>query len=165
MVITGGEPTLQKDLLSFCRKIKGMGYKLKFDTNGSRPEVLELLFNESLIDFISMDIKTRLPDYPLLVPGKFDVSNIRESIGLIMKKAPGHEFRTTCVRPFISTEIINEIGHMVMGAKSYILQKCSRNVAVLDQEFLKKEEHFFSDEEMLEFKKIIGKYGITSMVR
>jgi len=165
VVITGGEPTLQADLPDFCRKIKDMGYKLKLDSNGSRPEILERLFEESLIDFISMDIKTRLKDYPLVVPGNFNVSTIRDSIRLIMEKAPAYEFRTTCVRPLISREILNDIGDMVRGAERYILQKCSRNVRVLNPEFLKKEEHFFSDDEMLEFKDIIEKYGVTSIVR
>ena len=165
VVITGGEPTLQTDLLPFCRKIKDLGYKLKLDSNGSRPKILERLFKESLIDFIAMDIKTRLMDYPLVVPGKFDVSTILDSIGLIMEKAPAYEFRTTCVRPFISREILNDIGEMVRGAKSYILQKCSRNVTVLDPGFLKQETHFFTDDEMLEFKDIMGKYVVTSIVR
>ena len=165
VVITGGEPTLQTDLVPVCRKIKAMGYKLKLDSNGSRPKILEQLFHESLIDFISMDIKTRLKDYPLVVPEKFDVSTIRDSIRILMEKAPDYEFRTTCVRPFISREIMEDIGEMVRGAKNYILQKCSRNVKVLDLEFLKKEEHFFSDDEMIEFKDIIEKYGVTSIVR
>ncbi len=165
VVITGGEPTLQADLLPFCRKIKNMGYKLKIDSNGSRPKILERLFEESLVDFISMDIKTRLKDYPLVVPKKFDVSNIRDSICLLMEKAPDYEFRTTCVRPFISREILEDIGQMVREAKSYVLQKCSRNVKVLDPEFLKNEAHFFSDDEMIEFKYILGKYNITSTVR
>jgi pyruvate formate lyase activating enzyme len=165
VVITGGEPTLQADLLPFCRKIKDLGYRLKLDSNGSRPEILERLFKDALVDFISMDIKTRLTDYPLVAPGKFDASAIGGSIRLIMKKAPDYEFRTTCVRPFISKEILNDIAQMVQGAKSYILQKCSRNVRVLDPEFLTQDEHFFSGKEMLEFKSIIEKYGVPAIVR
>lgn len=165
VVITGGEPTLQADLLSFCRKIKDLGYKLKLDSNGSRPKVLERLFEDALVDFISMDIKTRLTDYPLVVPGKFDPSAIGAGIRLIMEKAPDYEFRTTCVRPLISREILNDIGQMIQGAKSYILQKCSRNVRVLDPEFLTRDEHFFSEEEMFEFKSIIEKYGVPAVVR
>ncbi len=165
VVITGGEPTLQADLLPFCRKIKDLGYRLKLDSNGSRPKILEQLFEDSLVDFISMDIKTRLMDYSLVVPGKFDVSTIQDSIRLLMEKAPAYEFRTTCVRPMISREIMEDIGQMVRGAKSYILQKCSRNVRVLDPKFLSQEEHFFSGDEMLEFKDIIEKYGVPAIVR
>ncbi|MCM2283731.1 MAG: anaerobic ribonucleoside-triphosphate reductase activating protein [Desulfobacula sp.] len=165
VVITGGEPTLQADLLPFCRKIKDLGYRLKLDSNGSRPKVLERLFEDALVDCISMDIKTRLMDYSLVAPGKFDASAIGDSIRLIMEKAPDYEFRTTCVRPLISRKILNDMGQMVRGAKSYILQKCSRNVRVLDPEFLTRDEHFFSEEEMLEFKNIIEKYGVSAVVR
>jgi len=165
VVITGGEPTLQKDLIPFCRKIKAMGYKLKLDSNGTRPEVLTTLFNENLVDFIAMDIKTSLENYGLVLPGKFDTTKILKSIGLLMEKAPGYEFRTTCSRPFISKKIMTDIGEMIQGASTYILQKCSRDVGVLDPEFLKIDAHFFSDKEMLDLQKTIDPYVRTSIVR
>ncbi len=165
LVITGGEPTLQKDLIVFCRKIKDMGYKLKLDSNGTRPHVLAELFEDRLIDFVSMDIKTSLENYHLVVPGKFDTQKILESTRLLMEKAPAYEFRTTCTRPFVSKEIMKDIGEMITGAPKYILQKCSRNVKVLDPEFLKADNNFFSDKEMLELKETIDKYVITSVIR
>ena len=57
VVITGGEPTLQIDLLPFIKKIKDMGYLVKLDTNGSNPNILEELISLKLIDYIAMDIK------------------------------------------------------------------------------------------------------------
>ncbi|MBW2654153.1 MAG: anaerobic ribonucleoside-triphosphate reductase activating protein [Deltaproteobacteria bacterium] len=165
LVITGGEPTLQKDLIVFCRKVKDMGYKLKLDSNGTRPYVLAKLFEEDLIDFISMDIKTSLENYHLVLPGKFDTQKILESIRFLMEKAPAYEFRTTCSRPFINKDIMKDIGEMIKGASTYILQKCSRNVTVLDPEFLKEDNHFFSDKEMLELKEIIDEYVGASVVR
>jgi len=130
VVITGGEPTLQKDLMIFCKKVKKMGYKLKLDSKG-----------------------------------KFDIQKIYDSSRLLMEKAPAYEFRTTCARPFVSREIIKNIGEMISGASTYILQKCSQNVNVLDPEFLKKETHFFSDSQMLELKETIDKYVGVSVVR
>ncbi|RLB98220.1 MAG: anaerobic ribonucleoside-triphosphate reductase activating protein [Deltaproteobacteria bacterium] len=165
VVITGGEPTLQKDLMIFCKKVKKMGYKLKLDSNGTRPHILAALFEENLIDFISMDIKTSLEKYHLVVQGKFDIQKIYDSSRLLMEKAPAYEFRTTCARPFVSREIIKNIGEMISGASTYILQKCSQNVNVLDPEFLKKETHFFSDSQMLELKETIDKYVGVSVVR
>lgn len=165
LVITGGEPTLQKDLILFCRKVKDMGYKLKLDSNGTRPHVLAKLFEEKLIDFISMDIKTSLENYHFVLSGRFDTQKILESIRLLMEKAPAYEFRTTCTRPFISKKIMKDIGAMIKGASTYILQKCSRNVNVLDPEFLKEDSHFFSDKEMLELKEIIDEYVGASVVR
>lgn len=165
VVISGGEPTLQKDLIAFSRIVKGMGYRLKLDTNGTRPEILARLFEQGLVDFVSMDIKTCLENYHLVVPGKFDAKKIYESIRLLMDKAPAYEFRTTCTRPFVSKKIMTDIGEMITGASTYNLQKCSRNVTVLDPEFLKADHHFFSDKEMLELKAIIDKYVTTSVVR
>ncbi|WP_457553641.1 anaerobic ribonucleoside-triphosphate reductase activating protein [Desulfobacula sp.] len=165
VVITGGEPTMQNDLIDFCRKIKDMGYKLKLDSNGTRPKVLAQLFKEELVDFISMDIKTSLENYYLVLPGKFDTAKILESTRLLMEKAPAYEFRTTCSRPFVSNKIMHDIGKMITGASTYILQKCSRNVTVLDPEFLTLDKNFFSDTQMIELQKIIDNYVVTSVVR
>ena len=58
VVISGGEPTLNKNLFRLCEKIKQIGYPLKLDTNGSQPQVIKRLINEGLVDYIAMDIKT-----------------------------------------------------------------------------------------------------------
>ena len=165
VVITGGEPTLQKDLFLFCKKIKDMGYKLKLDSNGTRPQVLAKLFKYKLVDFASMDIKTSLENYHLVLPGKFDTAKILESTRILMDSAPAYEFRTTCSRPFVSKKIMDDIGKMITGASKYILQKCSRNVSVLDPDFLTPDKNFFSGKEMRELQETIDKYVATSVVR
>jgi len=165
VVITGGEPTLQNDLLLFCQKIKNLGYKLKIDSNGTRPQVLTTLLKNKLVDFISMDIKTSLENYHLVMPQKLDTLKIEESIRLLMDKAPAYEFRTTCSRPFVSKKIMDDIGKMITGASKYILQKCSRDVNVLDPDFVTTDKNFFSDKEMLELQKTIEKYVVKSVVR
>lgn len=165
VVITGGEPTLQKDLKNFCTKIKEMGYRLKLDTNGSRPDLLETLLKEQLLDFVAMDIKTSLENYALVAPKTFDPKNVLACARILMKSAPAYEFRTTCSRPFISRQIIGEIGEMIHGADQYILQKCSENVQVLDPGFLKKDNTFFSDADMLELKRILDTHVSHVVVR
>ncbi|MBU0971506.1 MAG: anaerobic ribonucleoside-triphosphate reductase activating protein [Proteobacteria bacterium] len=156
VAITGGEPTLQPDLIDFCKQLRKLGYKIKLDTNGTRPHILEALMDEKLIDYLAMDIKTSLIHYPLLIKGDFDVKKIAESISLIMEKAPAYEFRTTCARPFITKEIMARIAGMIQGADRYVLQKCSRNVSVLDPDFLKEDHHFFSSQDMQELKAIVA---------
>ena len=63
VVITGGEPTIQKDLYDFVKKIKSMGFSVKLDTNGTNPAIIEKLIKENLLDYIAMDIKAPLNKY------------------------------------------------------------------------------------------------------
>ncbi len=165
VAITGGEPTLQPDLMEFCQQVRKMGYKIKLDSNGTRPHILEDLLDKQLLDYVAMDIKTSLPNYPLVIKGNFDVEKIHDSIELIRDQAPAYEFRTTCARPFITKKIMGEIAVMVKGAQRYVLQKCSQNVQVLDPDFLKEDHHFFSPEEMQELKVIVEGAADTTVLR
>ena len=165
VAITGGEPTLQPDLVEFCQQVRKMGYKIKLDSNGTRPHILETLLDKQLIDYLAMDIKTSLTHYPLVIKGNFDVEKIGASIALIMEKAPAYEFRTTCARPFITQGIMADIALLIKGAQRYVLQKCSRNVQVLDPDFLKEDHHFFSSKEMQELKAIAQGCAKTIVLR
>ena len=158
VAITGGEPTLQKDLEGFIQRVKGMGYKVKLDSNGTRPQVLASLLDKDLVDYLAMDIKTDLANYLSVMKNGDQVGRIRESINLIMAEAKAYEFRTTCARPFITPEIMERIGREISGAALYVLQKCSRNVNILEAEFLNDETHFFTDKEMDELKRVIAPF-------
>ena len=88
--ITGGEPTLHKDLPEFIRTLKEMGYKVKLDTNGTNPKMVERLIDENLLDYIAMDVKAPLnkEDYSRLVGIDLNdamMNNIKQSISLISK--------------------------------------------------------------------------------
>ncbi len=67
VVICGGEPTIHSDLMGFCKKIKDLGFLVKLDTNGSRPEVIRDLLDANLIDYIAMDVKHTWEQYADLV--------------------------------------------------------------------------------------------------
>lgn len=95
--ISGGEPTLQPDLFSFCQKIKKTGFKIKLDTNGSHPQVIKRLIRKKLLDFIAMDIKTAFAEYQKAVYIKCQISDIKDSIKLILNSGLKYEFRTTLV--------------------------------------------------------------------
>ncbi len=112
-----------------------------------------------------MDIKTSLENYNLVTPGQFDTKKITKSIQILMEKAPLYEFRTTCSKPFVNKKIVTDIGKMIKGTSKYILQKCSRNIKVIDPDFLKSDDDFFSNEQMLELKKVIDNYVLSSIVR
>jgi len=86
--------------VDFIRKIKGLGYKVKLDTNGTRPDVLRLLYAEKLLDFVAMDIKSHLDDYDRTTNSKVDIERIRLSVDLIRNSGIDYEFRTTAVPGF-----------------------------------------------------------------
>ncbi len=165
VVITGGEPCLQPDLTDFIFQIKHMGFAVKLDTNGSRPQVLTHLLDLSLVDYVAMDVKTAPNLYPDILKTSLRVDAIKESMDVIMAKAPAYEFRTTCVRPFITEEIMEKICRQIRGAQKYVLQKCSRNVQMLDPHFSRQADRFFSDLEIQELKAIAEKTVKTVIIR
>jgi len=123
VVITGGEPLIQEDIVSFAEKVKEMGYLLKIDTNGTLPDRLKTLLDKKLVDYIAMDVKAPKDKYEQLAGVKVDTSRINESIELIKNKAPEYEFRTTMIPGMLSKEDIVEIGGWIKGAKRYYLQQ------------------------------------------
>lgn len=93
--ITGGEPTIQPDLISFCQKIKDKNLLVKLDTNGGRPEVVKELFDKKLVDFIAMDIKVNKKNYPLLTRVPYE--KITQALSLIIASGFDYQLRTTLV--------------------------------------------------------------------
>jgi pyruvate formate lyase activating enzyme len=153
--ITGGEPTIQPDLMDFIRKIKDKRFLIKLDTNGSVPEVLNKLVNEHLVDFLAMDIKTSLDKYEKATRVKFDLEKVNESIDLIKNSGVDYEFRTTVVPGLVEKEDIEEIGKWLNGVKKIALQQF-QNKKVLDKKFEKIQP--YSEEALKVFKKILEKY-------
>ncbi len=120
--ITGGEPTIQKDLKEFIEKVKSLGLKVKLDTNGSHPEVIKELLDNNLIDYIAMDIKTVFSKYNQIANRKVDTDALRSSIDLIKNSNIDYEFRTTVVKEFVSYEDLIFILDY-LNCKKYYLQK------------------------------------------
>ena len=165
VVVTGGEPTLQTDLTDFIQTVRQMGYKIKLDTNGTAPRMLDTLFDQSLVDYLAMDIKTDTDHYPMVMKNPEHLARVVESISLIMEKAPAYEFRTTCARPFVTPAIMENIGKMIRGAASYILQPCSRNVDVLDPDFAAVDDHFLSVDDMEALKSAVLPFVENTRIR
>lgn len=122
LVITGGEPTIHDDLLSFIEKVKAKGFLVKLDSNGTRPDVLKEAMKRNLVDYIAMDIKSPLAKYSTVVARPADIDRIRESIELLMTSPVEYEFRTTILKALLSGEDIVQIGREIQGAKRYYLQ-------------------------------------------
>jgi pyruvate formate lyase activating enzyme len=121
--ITGGEPTIQSDLIDFIQKIKKLGYLVKLDTNGTRPDVLKKIISEKLVDFMAMDIKNNLEKYDNTCGTKADKERIKLSVDLIKNSGIDCEFRTTVVPELHTEKDFEKIAKWITGAKTYSLQK------------------------------------------
>jgi pyruvate formate lyase activating enzyme len=154
VVVTGGEPTLQKGLPDLCRDVQALGYAVKLDTNGSVPEVLQILIREKLIDYVAMDVKTDPDHYAPTLCTQDPAAAIRASIKLVMSSGLPYEFRTTCFRPLMNAQAMARIGALIKGAKTYAIQKfCAKET--LDPDAGSYKDHFFDDNELLWLKAIV----------
>ena len=109
--VSGGEPTLQKDLPELLKGIKALGFRVKLDTNGSRPEVLKALVNDSLVDYVAMDVKNSPALYGETTgTSQLDINSIEESLRFLIAGNVAYELRTTVVAELHSQQSITEMG-------------------------------------------------------
>ncbi len=129
--ISGGEPLLSEGLISFMGKAKSLGYSVKLDTNGSMPKRLERVIESGFCDYIAMDIKNSLEEYPKTVGVEINTENIRKSIELIKNSKIEHEFRTTVVRELHSPTGIEALAQLIEGEERYFIQSFKENENVM----------------------------------
>ncbi|MBU0721963.1 anaerobic ribonucleoside-triphosphate reductase activating protein [Patescibacteria group bacterium] len=134
VVITGGEPCLQKNLLEFIAKIKKLGFLVKLDTNGSYPEALAKLIKEKLIDYIAMDIKAPEKKYKEVTGVEVDFQKIKKSVRIIMQSELAYEFRTTMVPGLLNKDDIGEMGKIIKDANKWYLQNFKSNIELVGRD-------------------------------
>ncbi|MBI2548579.1 anaerobic ribonucleoside-triphosphate reductase activating protein [Candidatus Woesearchaeota archaeon] len=133
--ITGGEPTLYgASLVTFCQKIKELGFLIKLDTNGTNTALLKELLAQDLIDYIAMDIKASLDRYEQVAGVAVDTHALQESISIIMHTTT-YEFRTTVVPDVINAEVIHGIGKLINGAKQHFIQQFRPDGKTIDPRY------------------------------
>jgi len=147
--ITGGEPTLDKELIEFISKIKKRGFLVKLDTNGNNPEVLKELVDK--IDFIAMDVKASFNKYEEIVNAKVEIEKLKKSIEIISNSGIDYEFRMTVVPELHSEEDIISVARMLKGKKKLVLQNFKSDVPLMDKKL--EGSRSFSEEELNEIKK------------
>ncbi len=171
--ITGGEPTLQKDLVDFTRRIKDLGLLVKLDTNGYRPDLLHKLIDENLIDYIAMDLKSSKEGYACSAGLKnFDLGAIEASVDLLLKGNLPYEFRTTVVKELHTREDFLSIAEWIQGCRAYFLQSYTESGAIL-QYALPAEERIltasqltpYTPEELKAMVSLLNKKGIPTKLR
>jgi pyruvate formate lyase activating enzyme len=135
--LTGGEPTIQPDILEFALKIKKLGFKVKLDTNGTRPDVVRKMIKEKAADYIAMDVKNSLKNYDLATGIKTDKDRIKLSVEIIKNSRLPYEFRTTVVPGIHREEDFLSIAEWLKGSRAYWLQKY-QDIKILDPRLKKK---------------------------
>ncbi len=123
VVISGGEPTLDPQLPEFLARIRELGLLIKLDTNGLAPAVLEQLMNESLVDYVALDLKTAPERYGELHRAPVDLELLPQSLELLRKGGVDYELRTTCVPDLIEESDLHSLGNQLRGAPLWILQQ------------------------------------------
>ena len=124
LCISGGEPTLCKDLPNFIEKVKNIGYKVKLDTNGTNPNMIKSLVDNGLVDYFAMDIKNDFNNYGKIIGiDNYNPKNVIETANYFLSGKPIYEFRTTLINQFHKEENIRNIANEIKGANKYFLQK------------------------------------------
>ncbi len=159
--VTGGEPTLRRDLPYFMSAIKSRGFSVKLDTNGSNPEMLRSLISDRLVDYVAMDIKNSKERYAE-TSGAFDIDLARvcESVELLLSGVVEYEFRTTVVRELHTVNDIIAIGKWINGARAYFLQYFKDSGDLIQGGF-----SGYSEAEMKMFLQAIFSYVPNAQIR
>ncbi len=160
IVLCGGEPTLNKDLPDFIKKIKKFGYLIKLDTNGSSPQLLKMLIDENLIDYIAMDIKLPKERYPEIFGKSVKIEDIEESIKILKEGKVDYEFRSTILPKIHTKKDIIKMAEWIKDAKIYYLQQF-RPEKTLDPEYEKCKP--FNQEELESIERGCNAYVFTKL--
>lgn len=145
VVLTGGEPLINKEIFDFIGKIKKLGYLTGLETNGTNPKLLEKLIKEKLIDYVMLDIKQELvfEKYKKIcgdVLTKEQYNNILKSVKLLLSSNVDHEFRTTIMKEFHTEKEILNICKKIKKARVYYLQNYQKKETISGLDFTPFEE-------------------------
>ncbi len=160
--ISGGEPTLHKDLTTFIEQIKKLGYFIKLDTSGILPDQFETVLQTGNVDYIAMDIKAPLEKYSVITKTKNSGCSIERSVKLIMNSGINYEFRTTVAKPLLSVNDFYGIGTLIHGAKRHYIQNYVKAPKQVDPTITLDS---FSDEELQQARDIMSHYVEEAHIR
>lgn len=155
LVITGGEPTLQHDLIPFIKKVKRLGYIVKLDTNGTDSKIVKDILDLDIVDYWAMDVKYEEELYKQNLINSIPYSEIQNSIKEIMKRGKDYEFRTTYVKGLHTLKSAEGIGKLVKGAKRYYIQNFRPGKTINPSLNF---SNSFTEDELIQIKKVMNKY-------
>lgn len=155
VVISGGEPTIQHDLFVFAAKIKEIGYCVKLDTNGSNPEALGRLLQNSVIDYVALDYKAPLKKYPDIC--KHDATGVQECMEIMHRTRLAWEVRTTLIPQLDANDLTN----MAKNIPQIPLYALQRYRPINDAE----QNTAYRQSQIYRFAKMIKRYQPNTIVR
>jgi len=158
VVVTGGEPTIHKELPKFLKKMKERGFSVKLDTNGMDSKMLEECL--PYVNYVALDVKTSPEKYAKL--GAKDITELLRTIEILKMRKVEYEFRTTVVPGFVDKEDVLKICELVKGAKTLALQQFVPN-DTLDKEFGKVKPN--PPETLAGYAETVRKYADNVLLR
>jgi len=162
VVVSGGEPTLAAELPELLRQIKQLNLLVKLDTNGLRPQVVENLLAQGLVDYVALDVKTAPERYAQLHHQAVDSEALLQSVQILLQAPVEVEFRTTCVPGLVDVDDIHAIGSVLCGAEQWVLQQFVAAPA-MDEKW--RQYQPYSVEKLKSFSTIGQHYVAEVMVR
>lgn len=154
VVITGGEPTLQKGLIEFIKEIKALGYKVKLDTNGSNPCVVKKLLDEKLCDYYAVDYKAPFAMYPDVCG--FPADNVLETINILSQQGVDFEVRTT-VFPQLTLDDLLTMAKELPLVPKYVLNRYRKPEKFLEKDIERINATPYTQDELKVFAEKIRK--------
>lgn len=162
VVVSGGEPTLGRDLIPFLEAVKALGLVVKLDSNGLASQVLAELLRRELVDYLAIDLKTLPRRYPELHTGPVAYQQLLETVQLCRGASVELEYRTTCVPGWVDDEVIAELGELIEDAPLWALQQYHPEHALCDEA---RQLSAYPPERIRSFADIAGRYVQRVVVR
>jgi pyruvate formate lyase activating enzyme len=119
VVLSGGEASLQGGLYSFARGLGELGYGVKLDTNGSRPDALRAMLEEGLVDYVAADYKAPLSMYEDICGA--GPEGVMESFEILQRSGVNYEIRVT-MAPMITEKKLLEMAASLPKLDRFVLQ-------------------------------------------
>lgn len=164
VVISGGEPTLRKNLVNFAKKIKNIGFLVKIDTNGSKPEIIEELYNNNCLDYVGLDYKSTAENYKS-VSGSYDrfiYAKVKESISIVLKFNIDHDIRTTVHKSILSCKDLKKMREELdlLCVREWTLQQFN-STEIMDEKL--NNQPTYSDLELIEIAKDLPRTSVRGL--
>jgi pyruvate formate lyase activating enzyme len=158
VVVSGGEPTILPDLPDFLKRVKALGYSLKLDTNGSRPDLIQRYLERNLVDYVALDLKSDPSNYPPDLAPPTETQGIQESIRVLKRLRRPHEYRTTAASPFVDDEAVLALARAAAGEHPLYFQAVDQSRGVFNPAFMADYPFQPGPEDLIRFRDLARRY-------